>query len=280
MPPSEASAPGSIGKNTPWSRKCSFSALRVTPGWITQSRSSTWTYNTLFMSRKSTQTPPAGALTWPSSEVPVPNAITGTLCFAQIRTTSWTSAVSCANTTASGGWDSSQVVVWACCSRTACEVTRWLPNRAASASTAAASAFGDGRCKLLVIVVPKAKILPAKVPWQRIYRGSRDDVFRGWNGHHDGTFCRRECAGTGAVPSIGDADRAAMDRLQRPSQHGLLQRDVRSRDRRIVAATGNRPRLHEDASRLDVHRRMPCALPARDSSRRSRAGFDPAFGGG
>ncbi len=79
MPPSEASAPGSIGKNTPWSRRCSFSALRVTPGWITQSRSSAWTSSTLFMSRRSMQTPPAGALTCPSSEVPVPNAITGTL---------------------------------------------------------------------------------------------------------------------------------------------------------------------------------------------------------
>ena len=40
MPPSEASAPGSIGKNTPWSRRCSLSCLRVTPGSMTQSRSS------------------------------------------------------------------------------------------------------------------------------------------------------------------------------------------------------------------------------------------------
>ena len=32
-----------------------------------------------------------GALTWPSSEVPVPKAITGTPCLAQIRTTSWMS---------------------------------------------------------------------------------------------------------------------------------------------------------------------------------------------
>jgi hypothetical protein len=60
------------------------------------------------------QTPPAGALTWPSSEVPVPNAITGTPCLAQTRTTSWMSAVSCAITTASGGCGASHVVVWAC----------------------------------------------------------------------------------------------------------------------------------------------------------------------
>ena len=97
------------------------------------------------MSRRSIQTPPAGALTWPSSEVPVPNAITGTPCLAQIRTTSWISAVSCAITTASGGCDASQVVVWACWSRTACEVISRLPNRAASASIVRASACGSGR---------------------------------------------------------------------------------------------------------------------------------------
>ena len=61
------------------------------------------------MSRKSIETPPCGALTWPSSEVPVPNGITGTLWRAQIRTASCTSAVSCGNTTASGGWFSIQV---------------------------------------------------------------------------------------------------------------------------------------------------------------------------
>ena len=32
------------------------------------------------------ETPPYGALTWPSSEVPAPNGITGTLCCAQMRT--------------------------------------------------------------------------------------------------------------------------------------------------------------------------------------------------
>ena len=39
MPPSEASAPGSSGKNRPWSRRCSLSCLRVMPGSTTQSRS-------------------------------------------------------------------------------------------------------------------------------------------------------------------------------------------------------------------------------------------------
>ena len=72
--------PGSIGKNRPWSRRYSLSCLRVTPGSTTQSRSSAWTARTRFMSRKSSETPPCGALTWPSSEVPVPNGMTGTRC--------------------------------------------------------------------------------------------------------------------------------------------------------------------------------------------------------
>src|SRR6516165_8231521 len=62
MPPSEASAPGSIGKNTPVSRKYSLSCLRVMPGSMTQSRSSACTASTRFMSRNSRQTPPRGAL--------------------------------------------------------------------------------------------------------------------------------------------------------------------------------------------------------------------------
>src|SRR5215471_14043004 len=160
MPPSEASAPGSIGKNRPWSRKYSFSALRVTPGSITQSRSSAWTSSTLFMSRRSMQMPPAGALTWPSSEVPVPNAMTGTPCLAQIRTVSWMSDVSCAITTPSGGCAGSHVVVWACCSRTACEVISLLPNRAASCSSALASACGRGRFGSLVVSATSV-VLPA-----------------------------------------------------------------------------------------------------------------------
>ena len=52
MPPIEASAPGSIGKNRPLSRRCAFSALRVTPGSTTQSRSSACTAMTRFMWRQ------------------------------------------------------------------------------------------------------------------------------------------------------------------------------------------------------------------------------------
>ena len=75
----------------------------------------------------------------------MPNAITGTRCAAQMRTASCTSSVVCGNTTASGGWFSIQVVVLACCSRTACEVTSRLPNLAVSAATAALLAFGSER---------------------------------------------------------------------------------------------------------------------------------------
>jgi hypothetical protein len=95
MPPSEASAPGSIGKNRPWSRRCSLSALRVMPGSTTQSRSSACTASILFMSRTSIDTPPIGALMWPSSEVPTPNGMTGTPLSAQMRTICCTSPVFC-----------------------------------------------------------------------------------------------------------------------------------------------------------------------------------------
>src|SRR6185437_1071765 len=58
MPPSEASAPGSMGKKRPLSRRCSLSCLRVTPGSTTQSRSSALTASTLFMRERSSETPP------------------------------------------------------------------------------------------------------------------------------------------------------------------------------------------------------------------------------
>ncbi len=48
-------------------------------------------------------TPPRSAAMWPSSEVPVPNGITGTRCAAQICTIPLTSSVECGKATASGG---------------------------------------------------------------------------------------------------------------------------------------------------------------------------------
>ena len=52
------------------------------------------------------------------------------------------------NTTASGGSGFSQVKVWACWSRTACEVTQREPNRSASPATTALTASGEGRALL------------------------------------------------------------------------------------------------------------------------------------
>ena len=47
---------------------------------------------------RSTEIPPAGAFTCPSSDVPVPKGITGTLCWAQVLTISDTSSVERAET--------------------------------------------------------------------------------------------------------------------------------------------------------------------------------------
>ena len=49
-------------------------------------------------------TPPSSAAMWPSSEVPVPKAMTGSRCAAQMRTIAATSSVESAKATASGGW--------------------------------------------------------------------------------------------------------------------------------------------------------------------------------
>jgi hypothetical protein len=103
--------------------------LRVTPGSTTQSKSSAWTATILFIRDTSTEMPPAGALRWPSSDEPVPKAMTGVRCVAQTRTISATSSVLSAKITASGGWLGSQVVVWPCCSRTAADSLRRSPNR-------------------------------------------------------------------------------------------------------------------------------------------------------
>ena len=85
MPPIEASAPGSIGKNSPLSRRCALSALRVMPGSTTQSRSSACTASTRSMRDRSIDRPPCSALRWPSSEVPAPNGTIGASCAAQMR---------------------------------------------------------------------------------------------------------------------------------------------------------------------------------------------------
>ena len=95
------------------------------------------------MRERSSETPPKGALTWPSSEVPVPKGITGTRAAAQSLTTSATSAVFSANTTASGGWQLIQVSVLACCSRSARPVEKRLPKRSRSVASSLSLASRD-----------------------------------------------------------------------------------------------------------------------------------------
>jgi hypothetical protein len=142
MPPSDASAPGSIGKNRPVSLISAFSCFRVTPAWTVHSRSSVATDSTRFIRDTSIVSPPCTASRWPSSEEPTPNGMIGKRCSRQASTASTTSSVDSANTTASGGvtgnGDSSRP--W--CSRTASAVLKRSPNRARSRS---ASASGSGR---------------------------------------------------------------------------------------------------------------------------------------
>src|SRR5262245_7197981 len=75
---------------------------------------------------------------------------------------------------------------------------------------------------------------------------------------------------------LADAGRTRLDRLQRPSQHGLLQRAVRSRGGRGLRAHRLRPRLRQDAQAILLHRRGARALSARAPCRRPRAGDVPA----
>src|SRR5882672_12160397 len=108
------------------------------------------------MLRKSMETPPNGALTWPSSDVPTPNGMTGSPWVAQIRTIACTSSAEDGNATASGGWFATQVVVLACCMRTADETDRRSPSRCASAASAAvrasSPACGGGACGVCAAV--------------------------------------------------------------------------------------------------------------------------------
>ncbi len=197
----------------------------------------------------------------------MPKAITGTPFFAQIRTTSWMSAVSCAITTASGGCDG----------QPRGGMGMLLAHRLRGDQPVAEPRRQrvDGalqRLRFRPLQIACYRCRHVKIPpgfggrWQRIYKGSRtrltpprrDDDFSDRRPGH-------QTAGR-PVRVLGDADRAAMDRLQRPSQHGLLQRDDGPRDRRAVAAARHRAGLQEGAPRLDLHRRMPCALFAGNSS--------------
>ena len=75
MPPMvQSEVPGSTGKNSPWSRRCSFSWSRVTPASTRQSMSGWLTSRMRVMRDRSSVMPPRTGVTWPSSEVPAPQA--------------------------------------------------------------------------------------------------------------------------------------------------------------------------------------------------------------
>src|SRR5262245_57717046 len=110
--------------------------------------------------------------------------------------------------------------------------------------------------------------------------------FRKWNREVDGA-ARPVVGSPHARPSrsrtrvlrplrlLADAGRAQLDRLQRPSQHGLLQRVVRPRGGRGFRAHRLRPRLRQTAQAVLLHRRGARALSARAPCRRPGAGDIP-----
>ena len=202
------------------------------------------------MSRKSIETPPSGALIWPSSEVPVPNGITGIRWRAQMRTAACTSAVSCGNTTASGGWFSIQVSVLPCCSRTAREVTSRLPKWAASSAVTASTVRGSRGCGSDFTTCAATAI--GTDPFFGKFSRQERQASRIYV---DFRFTGRRCAFTMtyagshrfracilcAVRVLGPEGGAGLDRSEWPSQHGLLPCAVRPRHRRDVQP--RRPRL-------------------------------------
>src|ERR1700722_17683457 len=148
------------------------------------------------MSRKSSDIPPRGALTWPSNEVPAPKGMTGTRSAAHSRTTCCTSSVFCGNTTASGGWLAIQVVVWACCSRTAWDVTIRLPNCAASCPITLSAAlrscgvrcFASTSAIVVLLVSLEARRLDRRLPHHGI-------VFHNRGERSGGSSCRLQAEG-------------------------------------------------------------------------------------
>ena len=116
--------------------------------------------------------PPCGALIWPSSEVPAPNGISGTRCAAHSRTTSCTSSVLVANTTASGGCGRCQVKLLACWVRTACDVETRFGQRAWRASTTRPTDETDvasltGLLSFMSLAFARARFLPGPEPRRR-----------------------------------------------------------------------------------------------------------------
>ena len=142
MPPSDAFAPGSIGKNSPVSRISALSCSRVTPACTVTVRSSGLTRTTAVMRETSMLTPPCTASRWPSSDEPMPNGMTGTACASASLTTAATSSVLSQNTTTSGGVTGNGDSSRPCCSRIGLDVEQRSSKRACSAASIAP---GTGR---------------------------------------------------------------------------------------------------------------------------------------
>src|SRR3954462_8130997 len=164
MPPRVHSAPGSTGKNKPVPRRWLLSCWRVTPACTVTSMSPGRTSSTLFIRLTSRLTPPYGALTCPSSEVPPPKGMIGVLCRAHALTIAATSSVDSAKHTASGAtaaWYDSPTPCW---SRTACEVENHWPSIALNSSARAGGrpddplgrdgdSYGDSTTAVCVAVI-------------------------------------------------------------------------------------------------------------------------------
>ena len=97
-----ASAPGSTEKNRPSEEIFLFNAIRFTPACTRTVRSSGLISRILSIALKSKEMPPYSGNTWPSREVPAPNATTGISCLLQYFKTSETSSVVCTVITAEG----------------------------------------------------------------------------------------------------------------------------------------------------------------------------------
>src|SRR4029453_12913394 len=95
------------------------------------------------------------ALTWPSSELPMPNGTIGRRCFAQTLTMSATSSVDCGKTTASGSPGACHDSPWLWCSRTASDTDTRSPRIDRSSSITQESYRIEGSMEPLRMFTPK-----------------------------------------------------------------------------------------------------------------------------
>mmetsp|Transcript_14620 Transcript_14620/g.55045 ORF Transcript_14620/g.55045 Transcript_14620/m.55045 type:complete len:208 (+) Transcript_14620:1124-1747(+) len=103
MPPIVAPGPGSTGKNRPWGRSCSLRRSFTQPACTVTSCPAASRRTTPSILSIASTMPAGDGTVWPSSEVPDPNATTGTPCLWHALSTAETSAVEPGRTTAAGG---------------------------------------------------------------------------------------------------------------------------------------------------------------------------------